>query len=684
MTHDISPWSRCLFPLLDALGWKGDRSVLIDDFGSIENIADLNDFRNALADLRFDSRADRIRLDLIDERLLPCLFVSDEGAPCCLLKRQEEGFFTFDGESGSFKNLALSRDRGTAVYFHPLAEEADTIFASRSDWLVLVAGRFKKNIITAFAFSLALGVISLLYPILIAALYGQMTIRGNESKILVLGLGVVAFISAETCFRYLRSVLLGYTSLRSGKILSEEIFRRLLAFQSSFTESASIEAQVRRVKDLRNIADFVSGQALSALFDLPFIIFMLLWMSKVGGSLALVPSLALIGFGVCSAFLYPVMKRIQAKAIAARAKRMDLASNIILGVEDIVAAGMGCAWLKKFDTASANYALASYSESSAAAALASFSSFFVSAGGLATLYVGVRNVVAGEMQSAALVACMMLVWRVLGIARSVFVILSQIEALSGSVRQLQRFMSLPQETKPVAFTVPQRLPEGDLSFKDVSFRYGPEGYPALYSVSFSAESGKLTVLTGRQGAGKTTLLKLALALYRPQSGRTMLGPFNIQQSDPKVLRRSIAYVSEKPMLIRGNLGDFICGSLDRHDPRVQGILDRLGLNGAMAERGISLQTSVEDLEKVEFDDVRRLAAIARACVRRASLYLLDEQIFHDQARYQAAYIGELRKLAENGVPMIVVSNDQAVISIADRVVRLDAGRVKAVEDRKIP
>jgi ABC-type sulfate/molybdate transport systems ATPase subunit len=42
----------------------------------------------------------------------------------------------------------------------------------------------------------------------------------------------------------------------------------------------------------------------------------------------------------------------------------------------------------------------------------------------------------------------------------------------------------------------------------------------------------------------------------------------------------------------------------------------------------------------------------------------------------------LKRLKKNGVPVIVVSNDQAVIDIADRVVRLDAGRVKAVEDRK--
>ncbi len=682
MSSSGTAWTRCLFPLLDALGWKGDRAALLDNFGTINDVEDIHDFRNALAALHFDSRAGKIRLDRIDDRLLPCLFVSSEGNPICVIRRQENGFFVFDGTSGTFRNLEATSGWGTAVFYYPLNEDADSIFASRSDWLSLVSARFKKNIITALLFSFALGLISLLYPILIAALYGQMTIRGNENAVINLGLGVIVFICAEVGFRYLRSTILGYTSLRSGKILSEELFRRLLAFQASFTESASTEAQVRRVKDLRNIADFIAGQALSSIFDLPFVFIMLIWMVSAGGALALVPALALVGFGLASIVIYPIMKRIQGYASLARSRRMDVAAAIISGSEDIVSAGMQEAWLNKFDEASANSALAGYSESSAAIALSSFSSFFVSAGGLATLYVGVRGVLSGQMQSAALVASMMLVWRVLGIARSTFVILNQIDSLTGSVRQLKRFMALAQETRPVAFTVPQRLPEGALSFQDVSFRYGPEGYPALYTVSFSAEPGELTVLTGRQGAGKTTLLKLALAMYRPQAGRTMIGPFNIQQSDPSLLRRAIGYAGEKPLLIRGRLGDFISGSADASDELVRSVLDGLGFTEALAEANLTLDTSTDELSKGDRSDLERLAAISRACVRRASLYLFDEQVFHDAARYRNRFIAELKLLARSGVPVLAASNDPEIIAAADRVVRLDAGRVKAVEDRK--
>jgi len=299
-----------------------------------------------------------------------------------------------------------------------------------------------------------------------------------------------------------------------------------------------------------------------------------------------------------------------------------------------------------------------------------------------TLYVGVRQVLAGALPSGALVAAMMLVWRVLGIARSAFVVFNQIESLGGSLRQLQRFMALPQETKPVAFTVPQRLPEGDLQFRDISFRYGPEGYPALYGVSFAAPAGKLTVLTGHQGAGKTTIIKLALALYRPQAGRVMIGPFNIQQSDVTVLRQAIAYAGELPMTLGGSIADFIRASSSLGDKGLAELAERLGLVEALGEAGLSLDSRFDAIEEDRRPDIERLSAIARACARSATMYLFDEQRFRLSGRYMERFAAALRRLAGRNAVVLAVSNERIMLDAADRVVRLDGGRLAGTENRK--
>ena len=681
MQAESGAWFRCLFPIPDALGWKGDRKALVEYLGAGVAMKDVVDFRNAMASLRFGSKSDRIALSAADARLFPCLFVDEKGAPYCVLSLNASGYFVYDGTAGAFSTIAAPSGRGLLVVFKPLSDDADSILSSSPDWLRFIVSRFKKYLGTALGFSFLLGAISLLYPLLIAALYSQMTIRGNERIVLKLGAGVAIFIVAETGFRSLRAYLLRYTSLRTGKILGEELFRRLMAFQASFTESASTEAQIRRMKDLRNVANFIAGQALSAIFDLPFVFIMLLWLVNAGGAVAIVPVLALIVFLGASLLAYPAMKKVQSAASAARSERMDKASWIIKGIEDISTAGMADHWRKEFIDSSVRSAFATHAEACASAAISVLSGFFVSGGGVATLYVGVLAVLSGTLRSTALVAAMMLVWRVLGIARSTFIILNQIDSLGNSLRQLQRFMALPQETRPVAFTVPHHLPEGALQFRDVSFRYGPEGYPALYGVTFTAEKGRITVLAGHLGAGKTTALKLSLALYRAQAGRILFGPFNIQQSEPGVLRRAFAYANEEPAVLWGTISDFVAGDSGLDRRRLIEAAERLGLNDLLAEAGLSFDTAIDETGPKLDEDLERLLVLMRAFCRKAPLYLVDEQDFKDPGRFRAPFIRELRRVAGTGAAVLVASNDPAVQAAADRIVRLESGRVSNITNR---
>lgn len=667
----------CLYPLLETLGWQGDRGVLAEYLAGDREACSLADFRNTMAALGYGSAAAYARPADADEKSLPCLFLDEEGGAFCLLRRGEGDCFVYDGVKRRYESIPLQKQKGTLVTFAPIGD--DSAMSSRPDWLWNIASRFKAHFGASLGLSLVLGSLSLLYPILIATIYSQMSIKDNEGSVLTLGLGVAIFILADSGFRYLRSVILGYVSLRSGKIIGDEIFRRLMSFQASFTESASTEAQVRRVRDLRNVSDFVAGSALSAILDLPFVFIMILWLVSVGKALALVPTLGLLAFLLVSAVAFPAMKRAQAKAAAIRSARMDVASAIVDGVEDIAAGGMAATWQEKFRKASMESASASYSEALSSAGISAISGFFVSVGGLSTLVIGVSLVLAGSLPSSALVAAMMLVWRVLGIARSTFVVLNQIDSVGGSLRQLSRFMALSQETRPTAFTIAVRPPEGSLEFRDLSFRYGPEGYPALYAVSFSAAAGRVTSLSGHQGAGKTTALKLALGLYRPQSGRILIGPFNIQQSEPAQLRRAIAYVPEEPALLRGSLRDFIRGSSGAENRRIEVEAEALGLIEALGRDDRDLDAIVGEDEILGRDTIR-LALICRALVKRSPVTLLDEQRFVRGDLYEDRLAESLARRAAAGSVVLVVSPGPRLERIVDRRAVLDAGRLVSLTE----
>ena len=116
------------------------------------------------------------------------------------------------------------------------------------------------------------------------------------------------------------------------------------------------------------------------------------------------------------------------------------------------------------------------------------------------------------MTMGALIAIMMLVWRVLQPMQSLFGASAKIEQLRQSIRQLETLLGYTREQEPVDAPSASIEFEGRLAFNRVSMRYGADSDPALLGVSFVAELGDIVGVVGRSGSGKSTLGKLALGL----------------------------------------------------------------------------------------------------------------------------------------------------------------------------
>lgn len=354
-----------------------------------------------------------------------------------------------------------------------------------------------------------------------------------------------------------------------------------------------------------------------------------------------------------------------------------MASLIITNVSRVAGSNMSATWGEKFGKASAEGALAGYEEATRGAAISALSGLFVSGGGLATLYFGIESVISGTMRPQALVASMMLVWRVLGIARSAFVVMTQIDSLDSSARQLSKFMSLPQETGTAPFTAPAAVPEGDLRFVDVAFRYGPEGYPALSGINLVAKAGEITALSGRAGSGKTTLVKLALALYRPQIGRVMAGRLNVQQIEPTLMRRTFAYAPAIPVLLPGALREFIRGSSGMRDDDIEDLALRSGLKAILERYGLGLDAQAEDARYPLPQEAVRLASICRALAKRSQFVLLDCVAGDDLDPAMRGIARLLRDAADDGASVLVTSDGPIGWVEADAHAELDSGRITA-------
>jgi len=197
--------------------------------------------------------------------------------------------------------------------------------------------------------------------------------------------------------------------------------------------------------------------------------------------------------------------------------------------------------------------------------------------------------------------------------------------------------------------------------------------------NISLELGEeITVILGPNGSGKTTLLKLASLIYKPIKGRVEINGkdfWSIKRADERTsIRRSIVYVHENPILIRGTaLENIAYGLIIRgyEKERALRIADRLmeSFNaGHLKERSRSNLSAGE----------AQLVSIMRALAISPSILLLDEPITHLDLEKRKALIRMLRSKLKEGLRLVMATHDhQMAAELADKIVLLEDGEIIA-------
>ncbi len=215
--------------------------------------------------------------------------------------------------------------------------------------------------------------------------------------------------------------------------------------------------------------------------------------------------------------------------------------------------------------------------------------------------------------------------------------------------------------------------ERSLRFRDVSLRY--EGKPVLDAASFELEAGRIHAILGDSGAGKTTLVDLITGLVEPETGSVEIDGRPLSELDLKRWRRMIGYVPQELLLLHDSVrANLTLGDPDVDDARVESALRDAdawdfvaalpdGLDHSIGERGANLSGGQ-----------RQRIAIARALIHRPRLLILDEATAALDKKSEAAVwrtIGQLR----GQTTVIAISHQPALLAVADRVFRIEAGRV---------
>jgi ATP-binding cassette subfamily B protein len=219
-------------------------------------------------------------------------------------------------------------------------------------------------------------------------------------------------------------------------------------------------------------------------------------------------------------------------------------------------------------------------------------------------------------------------------------------------------------------------PQGQISFKDVSFSYpARDNFPILKGVSFDLAPQETVAIVGPSGSGKSTIVQLLMRFYEPSGGEILFDHQNSQQYSLKAIRNETGLVSQEPVLVSETLYENI--RYGKPDASQEEIIDAAkkafahdfiksfpeGYNTLVGERGVQLSGGQ-----------KQRVAIARAILKNPRLLILDEATSsldtESEHLVQKALEEQMGKRTT-----LIIAHRLSTVKRADKILVLENGKI---------
>ncbi len=226
--------------------------------------------------------------------------------------------------------------------------------------------------------------------------------------------------------------------------------------------------------------------------------------------------------------------------------------------------------------------------------------------------------------------------------------------------------------------------EGQISFRNVSFRYPDAANDSLTDISFDISKGQTLAIIGSTGSGKSTLVKMILRFYDVTGGQILVDGVDVRDYTLDTLHGKIGYVPQKASLFAGTIGSNVNYG-DTEDGRTEDDVRKAveiaqarefveamegNYQGKVAEGGTNLSGGQ-----------KQRISIARAVCKRPEFYIFDDSFSALDYKTDRILRSELRRETA-GVTTIIVAQRIGTIMDADRIVVLDEGRMVGIGTHK--
>lgn len=222
------------------------------------------------------------------------------------------------------------------------------------------------------------------------------------------------------------------------------------------------------------------------------------------------------------------------------------------------------------------------------------------------------------------------------------------------------------------------MKDGEVEFKDVSFKYPDAEEYVLEHISFSAKKGETIAFIGATGCGKSTAINLIPRFYDVTDGEVLVDGVNVKEYTQEALHNKIGYVSQKAILFSGTIADNVAYGENGKAPATQDDI-------AMAVKVAQASEFVEKKDQGYAGYVaqggsnfsggqKQRLSIARAIARQPEILIFDDSFSALDYKTDRILREALRKECKDATK-IIVAQRIGTIRDADKIIVLDDGQI---------
>ena len=251
-----------------------------------------------------------------------------------------------------------------------------------------------------------------------------------------------------------------------------------------------------------------------------------------------------------------------------------------------------------------------------------------------------------------------------------------------SLKRISELLDAEQEVKDREGVEELKNVRGEISFKDLTFRYPGSDYDALQEVSFTINAGENVGVVGKTGSGKTTLVELILRTYNVPDGTLFVDGRDVNDVSIRSLRNFCAYVPQDNFLFSDTIANNIGFGVDEAaEDAVQHAAAMADVDGNIREFAQGYDTVLGERGVTVSGGQKQRISIARALLKNAPILILDDSVSAVDTKTERT-ISENLRATRQGKTTILIAHRISTIENMDKILFIDDGKLAAVGSHK--